>query len=187
MPSPRTSSALSRASLIVAPAALLLALGLVACQPETETEEEAADTIEEGLAPVNPEPGTEGPAKNQSPDETATLLEGGVSALTPAAALPVVNGWINRLEAADFEGHEEIADYLEELRDQLQQNPVDGAEVGDLLVQLGTKTTAAATFATGADAIGLNRLGTVLSAAGGSLGGGNVNAAGDTTGMGTEM
>lgn len=105
----------------------------------------------------------------QQLDATLGALEGGVVALSPAAARATIERWLNTL--ADHDGLNDVATALGELRSALANMPIDGDEVGRILQRLGERTTAAADQADD-DAVTskLERLGGLLSRAGNALG-----------------
>lgn len=104
----------------------------------------------------------------QQLDATIGALEGGVTALSPTAARATIERWIDTL--ADHDGLNDIATALGELRAELAATPIDGDRIGRILGRLGTRTTAAAAEAEGdATATKLQRLGGLLTRAGGVL------------------
>jgi hypothetical protein len=139
------------------------ALTLSACAGDAEvdpvtTVEEPVVTDVEPVAPAPPSVDVQG---------TISALEGGITNLAPAAALDNINGWIAQLDGMD--GADGIVDNLEELRDALGANPLDGEYIGELLSELGAETTEVAGTVTGTQQDGLMRLGELLSTAGSSL------------------
>lgn len=75
-------------------------------------------------------------------DATVGVLEGGVAALSPAAARATIERWLDTLAAHD--GLNDVASALGELRSALAATPIDAATVGPILSRLGERTTAAA-------------------------------------------
>ena len=152
--------------------ALLLAFSLTACSDnDTVAEETMEEVAGAEVAPINPEPGV--PADAPEVDVTGTIaaLESGLTAIPAGDAVGNINGWIAKLEGAGFDGSEEITDNLEELRDALQAETLDGAAIGATLSRLGELTTAAAAGASSSSQEGLMRLGTLLSEGGAMLAG----------------
>lgn len=106
-------------------------------------------------------------------DATLNVLDGGVAALSPAAARSTIERWLDTLAAHD--GMNDIATALGELRAALAAKPIDGDAVGRILGRLGKRTTEAAGQADDeAVASKLERLGGLLSGAGSALGRGGV-------------
>ncbi|MDX1531619.1 MAG: hypothetical protein R3362_08845 [Rhodothermales bacterium] len=144
----------------------VLAFSLAACGEETDVEPDEDDLvvaepeIDEPMEPAAPAVDVQG---------TINALQGGLTAVPMQAALDNINGWIARLDGAEFDGAEEIADNLEELREELMESEIDGDDVGGLLVELGEQTTAAAVAAGSAE---LGQLGGLLTNAGQGLTGG---------------
>lgn len=68
----------------------------------------------------------------------------GLTAMDPMAAIGNIDAWIAKLDGADFDNADEIRGGLMQLKDQLQQMPLDGSAIGATLVDLGTWTTEAA-------------------------------------------
>jgi hypothetical protein len=103
-------------------------------------------------------------------DDTIAALEGGLTTLSIDAALRIVRLWEETLRGSDRPELNPLAELLSELHEALSADRLDGPAIGDLLVQLGEETTAAAAD-TEDDRVGpaLERLGTVLKAAGTSL------------------
>lgn len=115
---------------------------------------------------------------DQSPvdqvDQTVAALEGGIGTLSPTAGLDFVRHWRVQLEGADDARLNDIGGMLAELEETLSRDALDGAAIGDLLYRLGESTTAAAQEAADARLTpALERLGTLLSRAGTTLGGGS--------------
>jgi hypothetical protein len=154
---------------------LLLAGGfmltLTACETETAGEEMMEETMEEEIAPINPDISTyDGPMPTVR--GTIDALSGGLTAVPASAALQNIEGWIATLEGATFEGAEEITDNLEELASELREsdmNDIDGDDIAERLDRLGELTTAAAVGAAGTAGAELNELGSLLSSAAASL------------------
>lgn len=104
----------------------------------------------------------------QQLDATLGLFDGGVAALSPAAARATIERWLNTL--ADHGSLNDVATVLGELRAELADTPIDGDAVGRILGRLGERTTKAAGQAEDeAVAAKLQRLGGLLARAGGAL------------------
>ncbi|MEP0547861.1 MAG: hypothetical protein ABJF88_13080 [Rhodothermales bacterium] len=105
----------------------------------------------------------------QQLDATLGVLDGGVAALSPAAARSTIERWLDTL--ADHDGMNGVATVLGELRAALAAKPIDGGEVGRILERLGEQTTEAADQADD-DAVTskIERLGGLLASAGRALG-----------------
>lgn len=141
---------------------LALLLPLAACETE-EVEPVEADPVV--VDPVAPAPAMDDPmASDVTPSGTLEAVQGagGLLQLPIDAAVSNIDGWIAQLEGnPDFEPV--VAD-LRDLRTELQEPEIDGAAVGQLLVDLGTATTGAA-----AGNAELTQLGEALTAAGNEL------------------
>lgn len=146
--------------------AAILFLGLAACAEETEVEPIAEPDMMEEPAPM-PEPAAPAPGTVDVAG-TISALQGGITALPMNAAIDNINGWITQLQGADFDGSDEIVEELMELRDELQESPIDGAEVAESLTELGRMTGEAATAAGNTE---LQQLADLLSGAGNQLSG----------------
>ena len=99
-------------------------------------------------------------------DETLNALQGGLSSVSPSAAVANIDSWHKTLSGA---GLTDIAADLAELKGLLTSGHLDGKAIGKVLSSLGHKTTASASGAPAADMSKLTQLGTVLSGAGKSL------------------
>ncbi len=141
-----------------------LAIGLSACADETEdvddldldeTEQMEDDMDTMGTADVDV-------------GGTISALEAGVYDMSIDAAVANIDGWIARME-----GNPDLANItsnLEELRMELMAPQLDGPRVGELMMELGDQTMAAAEGSAMAEQ--LNELGDMLSQAGQQLTGG---------------
>jgi hypothetical protein len=143
--------------------ALLLVPLFAACTDDADIDEPLIDE------PVLEEPMDDDvAAADVTVDGTISALEGGTMSLAPSAAIANIDGWIETLGNASFDGVEDIVDSLEELRDELEDDDIDGEYVGEILMELGEDTAAAA----GTNA-GLSRLASLLSTAGERLNAGD--------------
>ena len=105
-------------------------------------------------------------------DNTNAALEGGVSSLTPSAAVRVIDLWHGTLKNAERDDLHMIANLLSELKDALLADRPDGRTIGSLMSRLGEQTTSAAAGADDARlSPKLEHLGALLSRAGSALGG----------------
>ena len=98
-------------------------------------------------------------------EATIEVLEGGVTAFSPSLALNNISSWITTLEEAGDPALADIADTLEELREQLREEEIDGNEVGEILSTLSEQTSEAAAVAGVGVADQLSRLSDLLSGA----------------------
>lgn len=118
----------------------LLAAGLLvlpACQTDdTDTTIGMQDTL--ATDPMSPMVG------DTDADRTGSLLESGVTTISPQAAIDEINSWMTRLDTADFDNASSIRSNLESLRSELQGGTMDGNRIADLLETLGTETAEAA-------------------------------------------
>lgn len=99
-------------------------------------------------------------------DSTTALAESGLPSVAPGAALPLIETWQEALRDADNPAMTAIASDLEELKEEMQAQSIDGVAVREILVRLGNKTSAAAESADSTVARRLERLGTLLREAG---------------------
>jgi hypothetical protein len=74
---------------------------------------------------------------NSALDATVASLQGGVEQLSIEAALPMIQGWEQRLATSGSPELAPIAENLGTLRSLLSTDDVDPAAVGRLLVALG--------------------------------------------------
>jgi hypothetical protein len=106
-------------------------------------------------------------------DAIISAAEGGLTKLSGSAAIAAIDPIREKLHNSGQPTLEGIADDLDDLRDKLDDNPINGREVGTILSRIGPKvTTASREPAAGAAADRLGRLGTLLTTAGRQLGGG---------------
>lgn len=99
-------------------------------------------------------------------DATLGALQGGLTAVSPAAAVSNIEGWQQKLSGL---GLTDVASDLGELKSLLTSGNLDGKQIGAVLTRLGEKTSASASGAPAAETSKLQQLGSVLSAAGKSL------------------
>ena len=126
-------------------------------------------------------------ASAPSLDETLSKLEGDITQVDPNAATQLVQGWAEALRERDEQVLVSLASDLEQLQEELEKESIVGQRVGQLLTQIGEKTTEAASSAGSSDAQKLRQLGRRLSDAGGQLSSGQTSGSGmqqDTTGQG---
>ena len=151
---------------------LALLLPLAACETEevepVTTDPVVVDPVAPAPEPMT-DPMTDPMAGEVTVDGTIAAAGNDLTALAPAAAVDNINGWIARLEGADFQNAQEIRQGLMTLRDQLQEPTIDGAAVGETLTNLGTWTAEAGTAAGDAS---LGTLAGALTQAGQKLTGG---------------
>lgn len=125
---------------------LALALGLTACAEEPETDPIVDDADPVVVDPM-PEPdtmATDMTAPEVTLDGTIAAAGEDITAIPAAGALDNINGWIAQLEGAEFTNAAEIREGLMTLRDQLQNDPLDGAAIGETLTNLGNWTAESA-------------------------------------------
>ncbi|HIG73282.1 MAG TPA: hypothetical protein EYQ24_01485 [Bacteroidetes bacterium] len=130
---------------------LALALGLTACaeEPETDPVVDDVDAVAVDPAPVPDTMAADTMAAAMTAPEVSldgTLEAAGddITAIPVAGALDNINGWIARLDGAEFTNAAEIREGLMTLRDQLQNDPLDGAAIGETLTNLGDWTAESA-------------------------------------------
>lgn len=99
-------------------------------------------------------------------DTTLNALQGGLTSISPSAAVSNIEGWHKTLSDA---GLTDIADDLAELKNLLTSGNLDGKAIGPVLSRLGSKTTDSASGAPEAAMGKLQKLGSTLSSAGKSL------------------
>lgn len=102
-------------------------------------------------------------------DAIVSAAEGGLTSLSGAAAIAAIDPIREKLHNSGQPNLESIADDLDKLKDELDEDKIDGAKVGALLGTVGPKVTTASS-APGAPAQ-LSKLGTLLTNAGKTLGG----------------
>lgn len=121
---------------------IVLLFSLAACETDTQsptiTTDTTAVTTDTLGATTTGEATVEG---------TNAALENGVTQLSAPNALSNIDGWISRLEGAEFEQRDEIVNGLQDLRSTLQETPIDGDRVASILRDLGEWTTQAGTDA----------------------------------------
>ena len=106
-------------------------------------------------------------------DAIISAAESGLTNLSGSAAIAAIDPIREKLHNSGNAGLESIADDLDQLKDKLDDNPINGREVGTILSRIGPKvTTASSTPEAGAASQRLSRLGTLLTQAGRQLSGG---------------
>jgi hypothetical protein len=105
----------------------------------------------------------------QDIDATIGALQGGLTALAPAAAVSNIENWHSQLQGSEDAGLQKIAADLAELKGLLSSGNLNGKSIGTCLVSLGKGTTAAAAGASGDVSAKLMSLGNLLTGAGNSL------------------
>jgi hypothetical protein len=164
-------------TLLLALSAVLM-LGLAACETDrrdtaTTTDPAFTDTDPMATDPMVAEPmGAEATVEG-----TTQALEGGVGNMSPSAAVSNVDGWISRLEMQDFAQRDQIVGGLRDLRAALQETPINGNRVGEIMAQLGNWTSQAGT---NANDNRVQRLGQLLTNSGQRLQRGEVTGTGAT-------
>ncbi len=149
---------------------LALVCLLAACEPEPDADATAAtsDRIAEA-DPMMDNTMDEGPVDTTEVTPQGTLgavPTEGLTSMAPSAAFTNIDDWIGRLDGAAFTNAPEIREGLMALRNQLQEDPLDGSAIGETLVDLGTWTSEAA-----GDDEALRQLGAALTSAGETLAG----------------
>lgn len=153
---------------------LALVLPFAACETDTASENAVEEVAEDEIAPIDPAIGPpEGPIdENVTLDGTLdALTSGDLTAMPINAAVANINGWITKINDADFEGDAELVDNLQQLRDLLTDDQIDGPAVGDRLVRIGELTAVISNVAAPDAQAGLAQLGETLGQAGLALGG----------------
>ncbi len=105
----------------------------------------------------------------QNIDATIGALQGGLTALAPAAAVSNIEMWHGQLEGSDNATLKQVATDLAELKGLLTNGNLNGKSIGAVLVRLGHGTTTAAAGAAGDVSTKLAALGALLTTAGNSL------------------
>ena len=98
-----------------------------------------------------------------SVDSTIKAIQDGLTNLATDKAVKNIDGWMQKLEEADFRGAKGIHDNLGKLKRQLESGSPDGAAIGELLVTLGEATVRAAANASGKQGEQIKQLGELLS------------------------
>ncbi len=101
-------------------------------------------------------------------DATISALQGGLTSIDSNTAVSVISNWSKTLSGA---GLTDISSDLDALKGELTSGSLSGARIGPILSRLGSKTTSAAASAPANYQSKLEKLGKVLSQAGGQLGG----------------
>lgn len=106
-------------------------------------------------------------------DSTIRAFDGGLTNLSTDAAISVLDGWTDKINASGRKDLEGIARLLQQIAGLLQNRPVPGPEIGDLLKRVGAHTAEVASTADDeAEAEKLRKLGGLCTAAGKALAGG---------------
>lgn len=77
-------------------------------------------------------------------DSVSTAAKGGLTKLAPAVAIPLIQSLEDKLDNSNDPALTDIAKDLEKLREELDDDTIDGKEVGNILERLGPKVTAVA-------------------------------------------
>jgi hypothetical protein len=102
-------------------------------------------------------------------DAIVSAAEGGLTSLSGSAAIAAIDPIREKLHNSGQPALESIADDLDALKDELEESTINGAKVGAILNRVGPKVT---TVSSGPGAPpALSKLGTLLTTAGGKLGG----------------
>jgi hypothetical protein len=96
-------------------------------------------------------------------DTTIKALQNGITDMSPEQGVKNIDGWILKLESADFRGAKGIRDNLVKLKKHLESGHLDGAAIGQLLGTLANSTVRAAGQASGKDGTKVQQLGEALS------------------------
>ena len=106
-------------------------------------------------------------------DRTMSSLQDGVRQLGIEAALPVIEGWEERLSALDSPELAAVAKHLADLRSHVTLDDLDPDTVGRLLIALGKQVQVVTSGPAGTQAgiDKLTRLSILLARQGGSLSG----------------
>lgn len=171
-----------------------LALPLAACGGDEAGDTTVVDTTTDPMVtdPMVADPMATDPmaggtmAGDVTVDGTIAAAGTDLTALAPAAAISNIDGWIAKLETAEFDQSDDLVEGLRELKTELGAMPFDGSAIGETLNDLGELTTASAATASSSSQEGLRTLGGALSATGARLSGGTMGAAAPAGGaMGT--
>lgn len=99
-------------------------------------------------------------------DQTISALQGGLTSVPPATAVSVIDSFEQQVQGL---GASEIASNLSSLKQLLTSGNATGAQIGQVLAQLGSQTTSAASGADASISSKLQQLGALLTEAGKSL------------------
>ena len=122
---------------------------------------------EEYVDPAPP-PGVDATLPNDEAQLAATvaLLETGITTIAPGRALRTMEVWQAKLRSSGDAELENLSEDLAALQQAISSGNLDAATVGPLLVRIGEQTQAASSKAEANVAQQVNRLGTLLVAAG---------------------
>ena len=166
-------------------AAAALAASLVACSKgetaadgtDTTAVATSAGTVTDSGMTTGAGTGV-GPASTNNLNDPSTVTqldaiisaaEGGLTSLSGAAAIAAIDPIREKLHNSGQPNLESIADDLDQLKDKLDDDKINGREVGTILSRVGPKVSTAGSGA-GAPPQ-LAKLGTLLTGAGSKLGG----------------
>lgn len=144
--------------------AVALALSLGACQDQEDPTPEPEGPVVEEMYPGE-----------STDDVTATgtlaVVESGLTGLPLSTATDYIRAWRAQLDGSRVAGGGAIAQTLGELEAALDARPLDGAEIGPILVRLGGQTETAASQAEGRAQATVRALGRALGEAGRAMAG----------------
>lgn len=174
----------------VSPALAAVAV-LAACAPKSDTpandttamgvspaatSTSAGVTVDSGMNGMGTSSGTTGNNRLSDAntvsqvDAVIAAAQGGLTKLSPKAAIDALDPLREKLHNSGEPTLEKIADDLDDLKDELDNDKIDGRKVGGILQKLGTNTTAASSGSSaGAASAKLATLGKLLTTAGNSL------------------
>lgn len=99
-------------------------------------------------------------------DQTISALQGGLTSVPPATAVSVIDSFEQQVQDL---GASEIASNLSSLKQLLTSGNATSQDIGQVLTQLGSQTTSAASGAEASISSKLQQLGHLLAEAGKSL------------------
>lgn len=102
-------------------------------------------------------------------DTTIKAFQEDLTEFGVAKGIKNIDGWMDKLEQADFRGAKVIHENLGKLKGQLEADDLDGAAIAKLLRTLGEETKRAASHAEGAGSEKITRLAELLLKSGADL------------------
>jgi hypothetical protein len=153
---------------------VVFAVGAAACggTDDTTTADTTAATADTGALAPGSAAGTRASLADASTaaqiDSAVTAAQRGLTSLAPSAAITLIRSLEEKLDNSNDPELTDIATDLEKLREELDDDTIDGEDVGEILKRLGPKVTKAAPKAGDASSQ-LTRLGQSLAQQGQKL------------------
>jgi hypothetical protein len=138
---------------------------------EKESDKEQAKESDKTKEQASAKSNSDGDETEETPDvdELLETLHGDITDVEPETGIQVIDQWLGVLKSSKEDGVKEISSHLQQLKKLLKSKKADGAEIADVLTQLGEETEAFAADAARGIKGPVQKLGKALVKAGKSL------------------